>query len=383
MARMHHRRRALASAGRRLAPVAVAAAVLVPAGGGAAGTNSGKPLVFGVHGTITRIAADGTRVALAVLVGKGSCDRIVTWNATTGGFTRTKAGTHCPGTETAVQPGIVEVALGNNRLVWIEQAGGNLLDTTVEMARIDQAKPITLAFAENGNGAGGPDDSGGHLADVYGDGTLIAYDGWHVCTELLPGSDPGAVVSACSATSTTGSEVPEYSKQTLWRLVNGHRGVVRTGTTAVRLVAVDAGRLAVVHGDAATVYTAGGAPIRSFSISGPPPTHGALSGHLLALSAPGALAVYDLATGAVRRTIAIPRAEVLRDLQGTTAVLVAGRRVHAVDVLTGKGFAFTAPGAAPVDAQIESSGLFYSYELPRNRAAVAFRPLAWVATRLR
>jgi hypothetical protein len=359
------------------------AAVLALAGGSAAGTRAAAPLVFGVHGTITHIAADGKRVALAVLVGKGSCDRIVTWNVKTKGFTRTKAGTHCPGSETAVQPGIVEVALGNNRLVWIEQAGGNLLDTTVEMARIDQPKPIMLAFAENGNGAGGPDDSGGHLADVFGDGSLIAYDGWHVCMELLPGSDPGAVVSACPTTSTTGSQVPEYSKETLWELVNGHRSVVRTGPSAVRLVAVDAGRLAVVHGDAATVYASSGAPIRSWSISGPPPARGALSGHLLALSVPGMLTVYDLATGAVRKTIAIPKAEVLRDLQGPTAVLVAGRRVHALNVLTGKGFAFTAPGAAPVDAQMESSGLFYSYTLPRNRGAVAFRPLAWVTSRLR
>ncbi len=238
-----------------------------------------------------------------------------------------------------------------------------------------------LAFAENGDGAGGPDPSGDHLADLFGDGPLLAYDGWHICTELVPGNDPGGVVSSCPAQSTTGAPVQVVSKQTLWAVTNGHRAVARTGADATRLVAADAGRLAVVHGDAATVFTASGSTLRTFPIGGRPPP-GLCRAACSCSPAAGSSRTYDVTTGALRKAVTVAATETLRDLQGSTAVLVRGRRVHALNVLTGASTTFLTPGSTPVDAQLEPAGIFYSYALPHAKAAVAFRPLSWVTSRL-
>jgi hypothetical protein len=72
---------------------------------------------------------------------------------------------------------------------------------------------------------------------------------------------------------------------------------------------------------------------------------------------------------------------VLTDLYGLVAVVVAGRKISLISLDDGQTHVITVPGTGPIDAELEESGLFYSYSLARGkkRGRVVFVPQARVA----
>ena len=78
-----------------------------------------------------------------------------------------------------------------------------------------------------------------------------------------------------------------------------------------------------------------------------------------------------------------PAALRLADYQDGIAVYVAGRTVHLMRLSDRRDVTIRVPGVGPVHAQLEPSGLFYSYSPAGSlgRGRIAFVPLADVLAR--
>jgi len=63
---------------------------------------------------------------------------------------------------------------------------------------------------------------------------------------------------------------------------------------------------------------------------------------------------------------------------------LSGRKVHILRLSDGKDVTYSPPGRGSVDAQIETSGLYYSYNYQSGhaRGRVAFMPFAAVLEKL-
>lgn len=382
--------------------VAVAGGILLAGSGPAAGAKTPGPRLFGTQGQIVQIAADGPRVALATTFANGGCnarvaqccDRVVVWNEQTGAYSRIVTAAACG--DSIFRPGLKEIAIAGTRVAWLADDGGAHLERWVGMARLRQTKPTRVAYVENGMGGDG-DVTGDWLDSLFGDGAIIGYNRWHVCER---GASWNSVVSACSAQTPAGQD--DVQQQTLWTLTNGHRARILHGDGARDLGAVDAGRLVVAHDSVVDIYSAKGTLEQTIPDPWVSGASGymvnnsagvaccALSGNLLVLgswnkdgSENPRLDIYDVDTAKSLKRISIPRDAVLRDLQGSLAVLVENGHVYVIDVRTGRRLTITPPGSGDVDAQIEQPGLFYSYGLPHGRGAVAFLPMAQLERQLR
>jgi len=105
----------------------------------------------------------------------------------------------------------------------------------------------------------------------------------------------------------------------------------------------------------------------------------ALQGRHLVVQTPAGLEDFDPATGALRRTWTLRVANArLADVQAGLVAYVAGTRVHLLRLTDGVEHVIRAPGAGPVQAQIEAPGLFYSYTAPGTKfpGRIAFVPFA-------
>ena len=145
----------------------------------------------------------------------------------------------------------------------------------------------------------------------------------------------------------------------------------------VLALSVDAGRIAVLHGDGAIeVRSRTGESLTRLQSSRARTI--ALRGEtVLALTKDDTLQVFDAATGALRSTWRVPRgvrAEV--DAHYDVAVLTKGRQIFALNLATGRiALMTTAPGLA--HAQIEAPGIAYGYNL-RGHGELRFIPLSTI-----
>ncbi len=331
------------------------------------------------------MAADGPRVALATDGIAKSCDRVVVWNTTARSFSAFKAGTHCPGAETSGGQELQEIALADRRVAWLERAAGNLEDLTLRTAGLGGPRISTVEVAENGNGAQGSPD-GGYVGNVFGDGDLIAYNTWRVCTVLPPGAVDETAKLCEGPQPAVSEETHAVAAQRLWKLVRGKKSPIGKGPQSYPVVAVDAGRIAVRQESGTMILlSSSGAVLRRIATSRGAVRGAALQGNDLVVLRSGGIDVYDARSGTLARTIPLPAGKaLLRDVHSGLAVYVEGLVVHVVRLADGKSVSIKVPGSRPVDAQIEAPGLFYSYTLPGSTAKgrIAFLPLSEVKRKL-
>jgi hypothetical protein len=155
---------------------------------------------------------------------------------------------------------------------------------------------------------------------------------------------------------------------------------VRRNPDVLKVVGVDAGRIAAQQASGVvTIFGSDGAIQATIAIP-PGRTAGTVfQGSIVATLRNGSLEAYDVSTGKLVTSVAVPEKDaVLRDLQDGIAVYVAGVRVHLVRLTDGKRVTIVAPGHAPVDAQLEGPGLYYSYNLTSgsSHGRVVFLPTA-------
>ena len=364
---------------RKLAALAVTTGALVLGAGGSAASTA-APRTLWTTGTVAGIAADGARVAVSTTQLPKLCDRVVVSNPVARTSIHWSAQTNCPGDGTSGGQALLGAALAGTRIAWLEAAGGNDQELMIRTASLTGVKKAKLvAFQTNGNGAGG-DPEGGYLGNLHGDGSLLAYNSWQFCNDHtgveLPPRPPCTLLTK------------GIIAQKLWKTTSsGGESLVKTGPLSYPLVAADGGRLAVQDDAAAkvTILDAAGHVLKTIAIK--PGSHRgtALNGAQLAVLTGATIDVYSTQTGAPTTSLpASGAAPALTDLQSGLALYTTGRQVHAVRLSDGRNRVVATSPTALRGAQLESTGLWYAYNLASGttRGRVVFLPWAAVQTAL-
>jgi hypothetical protein len=369
--------------------LALAALVIAGSLGVSASTSPAKKPVLRTKGYVVHIAADGPRVAVATEFSKeNTCDRVVVWNPVKRTNAQIITRVNC---ESGGVNNIPEIALAGKRVAWLEAQGGNSLELTLLSRVLGYGKTVTIAYATNGNGAEMQPD-GDYVGDLAGDENLLAYNAWHVCTAVPVGGEDD--LATCTEPASGDHEVLDFNKQRLRRVVNGKSVAIVSApdieasglnTMSLTIVAVDAGRIATQQPDGSvTIYSATGSVLKKIAVPTGKFSGFALQGSQLATVRDGKLELYDVDSGTLAKTIPLAAGSVLRDLQNGLAVFTHSRKIYVLRLSDGKKLTFSPPGKGSVDAQIESSGLFYSYNYKGGRSPgrVVFVPFVTLLNKL-
>jgi hypothetical protein len=349
---------------------------------------------------VSELAADGGRVAILLRTTTGDCtrDRVAIWGPV--GRTFVPIGASACTASTSTGAGLYGVALAGTSVAYVQFAGGNVRELRLRLATLARPRPVTVASAAFGVDQG----SGTFIGRIVGDRSLLAFDWWSLC-------------APCAAAT------PVAPRSTVWRLVPsgsacpGAGGLgalprcrlVRETTGPLRLLAVGGGRVAMTAGDRGVeVRSTDGTPLYAGVFPGAMRAARIDGGVLVVLTRSGmenSLWAVDTNTADGRLTgpWSLPpsrssgdavcgdpsgcRLAALRleDFQSGIAVYVAGRDVHLLRLSDKRDVRIRAPGPAPVHAQLEPSGLSYSYRAAASpgRGRVAFVPMAAVLARFR
>jgi hypothetical protein len=352
----------------------------------AASTSPPKSYMLKTRRSVSRLAADGARVAVATTTtAENTCDRIVVWSPLKRSSVGFKTGINCE-TSSAINE-ILEIALANKRVAWIEADGGNYLDLSLRSRVLGSKKQTTtIASASNGNGAA-EESSGDYVGNMFGDGGVLAFNYWSECMAIPVGWEGE---QTCPDPAPGDQPITIFSGQKLLKIVNGKGvaiasapDVVASGlhTMSLKIVAVDARRIATQRPDGSVaIYSAGVSAWKRMAVPNGTFSGFAFQGSQLATVRNGDLDLYDVDTGLLTQTIPLAAGSKLRDLQRGLAVYLRGRKIHVLRLADKKDVTYAPPGKGSVDAQIESSGLFYSYNYERGRSPgrVVFVPFAAV-----
>jgi hypothetical protein len=342
---------------------------------------SGRPNVqFSTRGLITKLAADGNRVAVKTTgQSSRSCGRIVVWTAP--GRRSKSFSTSNPGCGSILcdrGSGCVdELALGDGQVAWISRSGGNNLELMVITARLSGGSPRTIERAFNGAGAGG-DQKGQWVGRLLGGGSLLAYNGWSV---VCDSSDEFACDEGMAALKDT--------RERIVRVSAGRRVVVKRGPGSRPLTAAGGGRMALESEGAITILGRSGARVGTIPASPGSPTRAiALSSTRLAVTRTFALDLYNPANGAKLRSIPLGPAAALTltGVNSRVALLRGPRRLVLVRLSDGRPIALPLPAGRAstiVDARLTTAGLFYAYNTARgsSRGRIVFEPTARLLAR--
>jgi hypothetical protein len=388
--------------------LALAAALvvgIVPAAASLSSSSSPvkKPGVFKTR-AISFLAADGSRAAVVTdgPVAKKSfgtwCYRVVVWNVATRKWTRINPDV-CPGSS-AVNV-ILGLALAGKRVAWLEGVGGNSLELGVTARDLGAKKNVDISgFTSNSNGAEGYPD-GGYVGNLVGKGNALAFSYWSVCTAIPEGAVDD--IASCNQPAPGARDILIYSDQWLVGVVGkksttiaqapdsegdwtSNLETIFTHDSIPTAVWVDAGRIVAQpnSGGPITIYSAKGTVLKTIAVPNGASSGTVLQGSQLATLSNGHLYVYDVSSGALKKTIPL-QATALRDLQKGIAVYLNGRSIHVLRLSDGKQFKLTLPGKGFVDAQIEAPGLYYVYNLAKgtSKGHIVFVPFATVLKKLR
>lgn len=343
-------------------------------------TLRGRPnVLFSTRGVITKLAADGNRVAVKTTVQSSrSCGRIIVWTAP--GRRSKTFSTSNPGCLSILcQRGsgcVDELALGDGQVAWISRSGGNNLELMVNAARLSGGRPRRMEHVHNGAGAGG-DPKGQWVGQLLGGGSLLAYNGWSVVCD-----SPDEF--ACDE----GKATLIVTNEMIVRISAGRRVVVKRGAGSRPLTAVGGGRMALESEGAVTILGRSGARVSTIPPQPGNPTRAlALSSTRLAVTRTFTLDLYNPASGTKTRSIALGPAAAL-GLVGVNSrfVLLRGpRRLVLVRLSDGRliSLPLRTSASSIVDAKLTTAGLFYAYNVARGstRGRIVFEPTARLLAR--
>jgi hypothetical protein len=332
--------------------------------------------VYSTLGVVTKLAADANRVAVKSAAGRnGRCGQVAVWTAPSR-KSKSYPISGCISILCGPRTGCVdELALGAGQVAWIFRSGGNNLELMLYSAKLSGGPRKRIAYASNGNGAGGS-VLGQWLGHLLGAGPVLAYNTWVVrCTDD-PYDDDG-----CAAT--------HVADERLVQAAGGRQVVVRRGQGSRPLSAVGGGRMAVESGGAVTVLAASGARLATVPVvEGDPPRAIALSSSSLAVMRTSSLDLYDAAGGRKLKSLPLGPAAALKltGVNSSVALLRGPRRLVLLRLRDGKAIALPLPAAAAtnlVDARLTSAGLAYAYNAPRAPAKgrIVFEPTARLLAR--
>jgi hypothetical protein len=327
--------------------------------------------VVSTSGPVVALAADGSRVAVAVDQTRQWCSHVVVWDVSRRGLVPFLP----PRCSKPDSSWVDEVALAGARAAWIRYAepGGNYHYFFVETATVGAPRVRQLSGGEICQVAYCFSETGGEGAvasNTVGHGDLLVLNAY---TNVL-GAAGGLVIESGELLRVTPA---------------GLRPVV-SGLRTLYAVSVDAGRILVLR----NLPWEGGEPsIRSSGADGSlaiyradgrlvgamRPTLGRvrdarLQGRYTAVLTHDKVGVIDTATGKILRAWGLQSAGVVRleDIQDGIVVYVVGRTIRLLRLRDGHQASIAVPGRGDVYAQLEASGLFYSYTATQSTGRVAF-----------
>jgi hypothetical protein len=335
--------------------------------------------VFTTRGLITKLAADGNRVAVK-MTGQSSrsCGTVVVWTAP-GRKSKSFLMGRCDSILCRAGTGCVdELALGAGQVAWIARSGGNSLELSVIAAKLSGGAPKQIEWVTNGYGAGGS-PPGQWVGQLLGGGPVLAYNAWTlVCTAPEEYGCGGLRDPALRVTN-----------ERLMRVSAGRRVVVRRGPGSRPLSAVGGGRMAVESAGAVTILGPTGSRVATVpAVEGNPARAIALSRTRLAVMRTFTLDLYNPATGAMVKSTPLGPAAALQlaGVNSRLVLLLGPRRLVLVRLREGKLISFPLPSgraASIVDARLTEAGLFYAYNVrrPSARGRIVFEPTARLLAR--
>ena len=199
------------------------------------------------------------------------------------------------------------------------------------------------------------------LGPPVGDGALVAFALWGTCSTRAGDCTPN-----------------RKHPGELYR-IEGERLVrVATSPLAMTVISVDDGRILVDHENGEfDLLRPNGTLIRTFRLNAEVVRGVRLQGRDLVVLTTSSVEVTDAETGTFLRRWPLPAASArLDDVHGGVAVLVVGGEITLLRLTDGRTTVFETPTASNVNAQLEESGLFYSYrtEDPTRPGRVRFVP---------
>ena len=283
---------------------------------------------------IDRLVADGSRVVAEYRGPQSSC--VESWDPVARSLDRYLAG-RCD---------IRDLASAGDRIAWVTYDGGGKGTALATVTSSERSPTLISGVCDPGQGPSIPCYRL-PMFDLSGDGPILVFDTWGgQCNDWV----------LCLGEPKLGGR--------LWRLDGTHAVEIASSAKGLTPLSVDRGRILVDHGEGLLeVLAADGASLGTFRLNGALVRAARLQGRDLVVLTPAALEVSDVETGQFLHRWPTPTADAqLVDVQDQIAVLVAGRDIHLLRLSDGRDTVVEAPGTGPVLAQLEPSGLFYSYE---------------------
>ena len=299
------------------------------------------------------VSADGGRAAFAVAPGPADCGHVVVWTPAQKTLQRFVPAANCG---TGNGAGVVyDVELAGSRAAWAEiDSCGNYCDVALETATLARRRPVAVASASFESSGDGYDF---HL---HGNGDLLVFDDEARLVRI------GAGTERCE-------ERGDYDARVC--------SLLRSGRHAADADSVAGGLVAVREPDAVAIVDAHGTLERFFPFGENELRAARLDGGTLVVARAGLLEVYDLATGAGTLQRPLPSGDELEAVQGGVALLQGEGSITLLRLADGRSFTL-APGRSPVSADLDASGLYYSYATAGGGGRVVFVPRAEIDRRL-
>jgi hypothetical protein len=262
--------------------------------------------------------------------------------------------------------GVWEHGIAGKRIAWVAFTGGNLRQSWLVTATIGKPRSTTTLTGPldrvTGNGVGD------WVGNVHGDRSLLVFNTWSLCDPLDP-------ANSCPKGTPRG-DLHIYDEK-VWRIVGRRKRLVLASSDEATVLSVASGRILLRRADGSLeLRRADGSLIRSYAFR-PGKVRGAVldASELVVLDRGERLTwrVFDPLTGAERQSLPAPPRAVALDVERGLLVYSLGKVVHVLRLADGREKTYvasvillesTVEGGAPlVQAQLEPSGLFYSYRV--------------------
>jgi hypothetical protein len=298
---------------------------------------------------VTDLSADGERVAFALRATAADCQHVVIWTPAT--KTLVRSGRPAPCAEWPPHSGIYDLELAGSRVTWASETGcGNSCTDELESMEVGARAPQTVALTTSD--AGDPFDF-----HVRGHGALLVFNDRSRLVRI--GSGRERCGQGLAAVCTT----------------------LRLGAHSRLVDSVSGGLIAIREDEAAAVLDDHGALVRNFPLGAGEVAAAKVDAGRLVVSHAGAIEVYDVSTGAGVLQRPMPARFRLMDVDGGIAVLLRDNVVMLLRLEDGRSVTLT-PGRAPVLAELEAPGLYYSYATSSGGGQIAFMPRAEILQKL-
>ena len=270
---------------------------------------------------------------------------------------------------------ILAQGIAGRRLAWAPYDAGNYTTAHLVTATVQRPRPaVRLTGDKVRNSDSGEGDS---VGAVYGDGSLLVFNTWSACESRPEGG-------SCAENEGTGRGYHIYNEN-VWRVVGHRKRLVLASPDQATVLSVANGRILLQRADGSLeLRRADGSLLRAFPF-GPKVVRGAVldASELVVLDRSPRLTwrVYDPVSGEQQRAFSAQPGAIPADVERGVLVYTVGRVVHAVRLADRRQQTFTTPrGSEYVLAQIEPSGLFYSYQVG-SEGRVRFVPFSRIRFR--